>query len=305
MVRIKHKTIRGEQAGPSLLICAGVHGDEFEPMVAVRRLMTLVEPSELRGTLTLAPVVNEAAFVRKHRCADDGLDLARTCPGRPDGSITEQTAHAISQMIIAADMLIDLHTGGTTMTVLPFSGYSMASPLHVLEKSRRMGRSFNLPILWSTASTAKGRTLSIAREHNVPCIYAEYLGGARCDPHGINDYVNGCLGVMSEFDMIDYGQPPCRIKHIVEDEREDSAFMQIQNPAPIDGFFEPEAGLGDRVTPGQLIGTVCDVSGERVERIHSHQSGIVITLTTFPRVNRGDGLAVICEVDRPYGGWPA
>ena len=45
-------------------------------MVAIRRLVALVEPAKLRGKLTLVPVVNEAAFLRGHRTADDGLDLA-------------------------------------------------------------------------------------------------------------------------------------------------------------------------------------------------------------------------------------
>src|SRR5689334_20101049 len=98
-VRLQQKSIVGQGDGPHLLITGGVHGDEFEPMAAVRRLMPLINPAELRGRVTLVPVVNEAAFARGQRTADDGLDLARTCPGKPDGSITERTAHALSDLI--------------------------------------------------------------------------------------------------------------------------------------------------------------------------------------------------------------
>ena len=35
----------------------------------------------LRGRLTLIPLVNEAAYQLGRRTAEDGLDLARTCPG--------------------------------------------------------------------------------------------------------------------------------------------------------------------------------------------------------------------------------
>src|SRR5262245_42686013 len=107
--RLKSATIVGLQSGPHLLITGGVHGDEFEPMAAIRRLMTTVDGASLKGKLTLVPVVNEAAFARGSRVAEDGVDLARTCPGRAGGSITEQTAHALSELIRSADYYIDLH----------------------------------------------------------------------------------------------------------------------------------------------------------------------------------------------------
>ena len=47
-----------------LLIIAGVHGDEFEPMVAVRRLWNECYSIAIRGRLTLMPIVNEPAFHR-------------------------------------------------------------------------------------------------------------------------------------------------------------------------------------------------------------------------------------------------
>src|SRR5882724_6296628 len=102
-LRLKSESIVGRQPGPHLLITGGVHGDEFEPMVAIRRLMSASELTALRGQLTLVPVVNEAAFARGQRVAEDGLDLARTCPGRADGSITERIAHALSELIRASD----------------------------------------------------------------------------------------------------------------------------------------------------------------------------------------------------------
>ncbi|MBT7171144.1 MAG: dihydropteroate synthase, partial [Phycisphaerales bacterium] len=46
------------------------------------------------GTVELLPVVNEPAFRRGERTAEDGLDLARVCPGSADGSTTMQIAHA-------------------------------------------------------------------------------------------------------------------------------------------------------------------------------------------------------------------
>src|SRR6185436_13956593 len=116
-MQLSARHIIGNHPGPHLLITGGVHGNEFEPMAAARRLIRLIDPSELRGRVTLVPVVNESAFERGERTADDGLDLARTCPGRADGSITERIAHALSELIRTADYYTDLHSGGTEFCV--------------------------------------------------------------------------------------------------------------------------------------------------------------------------------------------
>ena len=50
--------------------------------------------------------MNRPAFLRGQRTADDGLDLARTMPGRADGSVTQQVAAALTPLIRQADYLI-------------------------------------------------------------------------------------------------------------------------------------------------------------------------------------------------------
>jgi predicted deacylase len=78
--------------------------------------------------------------------------------------------------------------------------------------------------------------------------------------------------------------------------------MQIQNPSPLGGYFEPAVPLGQRIAAGEPIGSVCDVTGKRRVSIESKQSGIVVVLKTFCRVDKNDAVAVIVEVDRPLGG---
>lgn len=242
-MKILSRQIMGATDGPHLLVTGGVHGDEFEPMAAIRRLMREVDRAQLRGRLTLIPVANEAAFLRGTRTAADELDLARTCPGKPDGSITEQTAYALSEIIRAADYYIDLHTGGTIMSVLPLTGYKLVPDEAIREKQRRMAHAFNLPVVWGTDYRLDGRTLSVARDAGVPAIYAEYLGSGLCDPVGIEAYVEGCLNVMAELDMLDRERPASRVEHTVNDFRESAGHMQIRNPAPITGFLSPVCGL--------------------------------------------------------------
>jgi predicted deacylase len=311
--------INGAAAGPHLLVTGGVHGDEFEPMAAVRRLMHEIRPEQLRGRVSLVPVVNEPAFRRGQRTADDGLDLARTCPGRADGSVTERIAWELSKLIRSADYYIDLHTGGTRLSVLPLVGYMLHANAAILNAQRRMARAFGLPLIWGTDPSLPGRTLSVARDAHVPAIYAEYLGGGRFEPAGVEAYVKGCLGVMAELGMLSQvpsaGEEnavsqtrfvarlplghveagPSPATRMVEDARPGSGHMQVNHPSPMEGFFEPAVALGQQVEAGDVLGTVCDLAGHRAETIRSRYTGTVIVLHTFPRVELGASVAVVLE----------
>ena len=294
-MQLQIREIVGSQPGPHLLITGGVHGDEFEPMAAIRRLMSEIDPQTLRGKLTLVPVVNESAFRLGRRTGEDNKDLARTCPGREDGSLTERVAFALSQLIRSADFYIDLHTGGTTYTVLPLSGYTLHPDPEVLAVQRRMAQVFGLDVVWGTDPNLDGRSLSVARDANMPAIYCEYLGGGRCDPAGVEAYVRGCRNVMIELGMLDGAVEIPKPPLVVEDHRSGAGHMQVNHPSPCDGYFEPAVTLGQRVRVGDLIGTVCDVLGQRVERIESRYTGIVIVLQTFPTVSAGASVAVVME----------
>ena len=296
-MQLLHRTIVGNAQGPHLLITAGVHGDEFEPMAAVRQLMGMIDPSKLHGRVTLVPVVNEPAFARGARTADDGLDLARVCPGRADGSVTEQIADALSQMIRAADYFIDLHTGGLALEIVALAGYMLHPDAAVLEVQRRMARAFNLPLVWGTSARLDGRSLSVARDAEVPAIYVENGGGGPCDPAKVAELIAGCLGVMAELGMIDRVGSISRVRHIVEDDRDQSGHLQINHPSPRDGFFEPAVRLGQIVSAGDTIGTVTNALGDDVATVHASNSGMILMLRAFRSVKRSDPLAAIVPVE--------
>jgi predicted deacylase len=293
MIELRHRIITGGSAGPRLLITGGVHGDEYEPIAAIRRLMKLIDSPRLRGSVTLVPVVNEPAFWRGTRTGDDGLDLARTCPGNANASMTHRIAHALSKLIRASDFYIDLHTGGIAYDIYPLTGYMLHDDKAVLDQQRRMARTFNLPLVWGTSAKLDGRSLSVARDAKVPAIYAEHGGGGACDAAGVHDYVDGCLNVMGELGMMDHPPPRSRVRHVIEDARDRSGHLQVQHPAPIDGFFEPAVTLGDVVQAGQLLGHVYDFFGEDEEPVRAAEAGIVLMLRAINKVSVGEALAAI------------
>jgi len=297
--------IAGNHPGSRLLITGGVHGDEFEPLIAARELIRFLKSHEvsLIGEVLIVPVVNEGAFENRSRTATDDKDLARTCPGKDDGTETDQVAAALTRLIQRADYFIDLHTGGTAMTVFPLAGYMLHPNSQVHHQSREMAEAFGLPVVWGTTSELEGRSLSIARDAEVPAIYTEFLGGGLCSRQGVQACIQGCLNVMRTLGMwqpdfqIPQPVPPQEneIKLIVEDKRPDSGHMQLCHPSPQSGFFASSVELGQFVEAGDPIGTVSDVLGTKVLPVTASQTGLVLVLRTFCRVEKEEALAVILE----------
>ena len=294
-IKLKSITITGNSPGPKLLILGGIHGDEFESMWAIRRLKETLVPDALNGSITLIPIVNEGAFWLGQRTAEDGLDLARTCPGKENGSTTEQVAFLVSKLIRESDYLIDLHSGGLVSKFYPTVGYMLHDDSEVLEMQQKMADAFNMPVVWGTNARHEGRTLSIARDALIPAIYSEWLGSGDCDPEGVEAYYEGCLNVMGVLGIIKRAQSPSRIRYRVEDDREGSGHIQLNYPSPFFGFFEPCVELMEPVEPGDVLGIVTDALGDRREQIVSSQTGHILVIRTFNRVYEGDTLAAILE----------
>jgi predicted deacylase len=294
---LPHTVLAGVRPGPTLLVTAGVHGDEYEGMAAVRRLRSTIAAEALSGTLVLVPVVNRGAFVRNARTGDDGLDLARVCPGDAAGTATLRAASAVSALIAASDFYIDLHSGGVAMRILPLCGYALHPDAGILAAQRRMAHAFGLPLIWGTTATLDGRTVSVARDARVPAIYAEWGGGGACDASGVAAYVDGCLRVMRSLGMLAEAPGATVMRPtVVEDDRRGSGHIQVCHPSPIDGFFAAEVELGQTVRRGQCIGTVCDELGRDVQRILASHDGLVAVLHGIPHVSRGEGVAVVIEL---------
>jgi predicted deacylase len=298
-MNLQRYVVGGRRAGPRLLITAGVHGDEFEPMVAVRRLAEELSGPVINGTVTLIPIVNEPAYLLGTRMAEDGLDLARTCPGNPRGTVTERVAAALSDAIRSSDYYIDLHTGGSCLRLSPLAGYMLHADERVLDEQRSMARAFNLPIVWGTSPELEGRSLSVARDAGIPAIYAEHGGGGSLERRVIEDYRSGCLNVMRLLSMIELPAPPSRLVHQVEDRRLGSGYLQVRHPAPFDGVFMPDVVVGQPIRQGEVLGTLLDPSSGRSVEIQAECSGIALMLHVAPRVKLGTGLAVILEIVTP------
>ena len=114
---------QGAQPGPTLLVSAGIHGNEYDEMVALRRVWEELDPSELSGTFVAIMCCNvDAHLVPDRNSAYDGQNLARVFPGKVDGTLTERVAYCIQHDFIEkCSLMCDLHTAGLDMSEQPVS----------------------------------------------------------------------------------------------------------------------------------------------------------------------------------------
>jgi predicted deacylase len=290
-------TIDGRRDGPHLLITAGVHGDEWEPMIAVRRLAATIDAEELHGRVTLVPILNVPAYRAGERVGQDGLDLARTCPGRDGGSPTEQIAFDFSRLLHEVDYYIDLHTGGVRLTIWPLAGYFVHDDQTVLERQRLMAQAFGLPAIWGTDPTLPGRTISVARDKSIPAIYVEYLGSGAYCAQAVAALETGCRQVMAALDMAPHEIATPAVRYFAEDVRPGVGHLQISHQAPADGIFEPTLKPGDAVEVGTPVGYLTKDADDRRVSIPAEDNGRIVAIRSLPKVLAGEALAVIAAFE--------
>ena len=289
--------INSNVEGPKVLFIAGVHGDEYEPMLAANELGSKLKGRLKKGVVTIVPIVNTSAASIDHRLGEDGLDLARICPGKINGSSSEHSAFLVSELIKRTDLLVDMHTGGKLFNIFPLAGYLLHPDSDILKKQQAMAEAFNLPIIWGTESSPNGRTLSVARDENIPAIYVEFGGGSKVRSEIIHEYINGCINVLESVDMMDGDQKIKKLKYWIEDYTPNNGHLQVKMPSPIEGIFIPAINVGDKVEEGQLWGEIINVSESVKQAVYAEENGLVLFLRESAHVKKGDSLGGIIPID--------
>lgn len=71
--------------GPTVLVLAGNHGDEYEGQMAAMRLLQELAPDQVSGRVIVVPVLSPTASKANTRNWPSGANFNRSFPGRPDG----------------------------------------------------------------------------------------------------------------------------------------------------------------------------------------------------------------------------
>ncbi len=106
--------INGAKPGPVLALVTGAHGTEYVSIIAIEKLIGLLEPAQISGTVILLPLVNIQSFEQKvpHVNPVDNKSMNRFYPGKADGTQTERASLLITRQVVdRCDYLIDFHGG--------------------------------------------------------------------------------------------------------------------------------------------------------------------------------------------------
>jgi predicted deacylase len=289
--RLPLLTVTGHEPGPTLVVTAGVHGDEYEGIEAIARVFQQVEPHALRGRLVMVPVCNVPAYEAATRAGPvDGLNLARVFPGDANGTLTQRIAYWTAEKLLrGADFYIDLHSGGVAAQIPTLVGY-VHDAGELGQQSRAGAEAFGAPVLWGhPLPLPPGRTISASTEFGVPSLYTEAPGGGYAHPDDVACFAQGVINVMRHLGMQDGAPEP---RHRIHDLYGDGNLDKVIS-APVAGYFRAEVELLDDVDASQRLGTVRDFSGAPLAEITTDRAGVVIMLRRIHRVHVGDGLAQV------------
>jgi len=276
--------VTGSADGPTLTVIAGVHGCEYASMDGVRRWLRTLEGRELRGRVRAVPVLNVTAFAARTPFVvpEDGKNLNRSFPGRPDGTLAERLAYdAFTRLITGSDAYVDAHCGDLVEALQPFALYE-AGPAE--DQARELAAAYGLPyVIRQAAGPAvngvNGTSSSSAAAIGIPAITAEAGGCGLVEEPAVALHIAGLDGVLAWLDMTKAGQP-------AGPPPAPTYLGQFLWPRCAEGgWWAPTVKAGDTVTQGQVVGTVSSLDGGLVqETVTAPADGVVIFVTTSPAV---------------------
>jgi len=284
-VTLPVQVIRGHSRGRVLAVTAAVHGDELNGVEIIRRLTRMIRPEGLAGTLMCVPVVNGYGFVVRSRYMPDRRDLNRSFPGSAAGSLAARLAHLLlSEVIVRADVGIDLHTAAVHRVNLP----QIRSAFSKRPTARELCRAFGAEVVLDSPERA-GSLRKAAADAGKDVLVYEGGEGLRYDEFAITAGVEGIARVMQHLRMIEIGDGDGALE--LAPEREPlfaDASRWIR--APEGGVLRSSRRIGEAVSEGDVIGHIASPYEEGDLAVRAPCRGIIIGRTTLPIVNMGDAL---------------
>lgn len=277
---------RGKQEGKTLVVTAGVHGDEYEGVRTIFDTYAVLDTEQMSGNFLAVPVANPPAFWNGTRVSPlDGKNLARVFPGSPDGGPSAAIAHYLANTIIArADFYIDLHSAGVRLLMPTMIGCDAHDP-----RACAAAEIFGAPVMWEHPETAPGRTVSFAKSRGIPWLYTEARGAGRIHPDDLQVYMRGVHNLMVHLGILP-GEilPAPRLHHLYGGGNIDSSLPSSQR-----GFLIPKVSLLEDVKAGQELGRLVDLHGETIETFCAPHDGVVALIHEYPVIEPGDSTFLI------------
>ncbi len=286
-LRLPVHRVVGVQAGPTLGVTAGIHGDEYLPIEVVRQLVQQLDAAQLRGTVIAIPVVNPLAIESQTRNTPiDMTNLNRVFPGDRDGWLTEQLAAVVCDKFLPEiQYLVDLHAGGAQ----PIVDYVY------IQNDEGMSRAFGFPALYRPPHPFVGTLSDVAQARDIRCMVVEMGGGMIENDIYLERGLRGVFNVLKYLKMLP-GEPQLPEKQtVVTDMRViRSHYGGLLYPA----LKFPD--IGTIVPRDTLLGTVINpYTFEVLEEIRSPvERGLIILIRpTITKVHPGDYAYMVAGVE--------
>lgn len=288
--------IRGTKPGPVLAAVAGVHGYEYNSILAMERWLKTLDPTTLSGAIIAVRVAHIPAFVSRsiYVNPNDRKNLNRSFPGALDGTQTERIAWAISQHVVAhADMLLDLHSGDGAEWLAPFTGV-YGGPLSTdYPLAMRVAEGFRFPniVTYSMNSQTQVDTRrSLNRQgvaQRIPTVLVEIgENGSTLKSH-VDAMIAGLDNTLALLNMRDSTVTP----ELAGNPRYFKGTTSV--PVSSDGLWFPKHTEGRFVEQGEALGVLKDYFGNTIETVRAPQSGYALYGLMGPAIRKGESVMTI------------
>ena len=284
----------GREPGLKFLLTAGIHAAEYTGTLAAIRLGRRLEPSDVRGTIVVLPLLNTPGFFERsiYVNPEDNQNLNRAFPGLADGTWSERFAHhLLNELVVHFDRDIDLHAGDMIEDLEPFVGYRETGNAEVDRASRQMLNAYG-GVRWATRSmTSPGLTgmlYATAAERGVPAMLAESGRCGQVEEDAIQRHVEGVLNIWRTLGLLT-DQPPRQVEPPRLLARND--WLRSQH----EGIFLCRVRPSQHVRAGETLGDMVDLVGNHLDTITSPADGVILFTVTSPAIKR-DGLLLAVGV---------
>ena len=288
----------GAKAGPVLALLAGAHGTEYASIIALEKLISEIDATQLSGTVIILPLVNVPSFqkVVPHLNPTDGKNMNRMYPGRMDGTQTDRASYLITtQVVEQADHVIDFHGGDIDESLRPYAYWNKTGRADQDAASRGMVLAFGLDHIIISADRPKDPKDSryfenTASTRGKPSITVEAGHAGTVETDDVAALVNGTLSVMRHLKMLP-GAPKPAENPVWVDHLADVAAEQ-------GGIFYPLVRRGAYINAGMKIGYVTDYVGKTLFEARAKESGVLLYVRAVPSINKGDTIASVGVVGK-------
>lgn len=287
-LHLRVHVVHGKKPGPTLLLTACIHGDEYNGAEIIRRVLNSPLLKKLRGTLIAVPIVNRPGFLRRSRYMADRRDLNRLFPGSPEGSLGGRLANVVTEELVPrCDAVIDLHTGAVNRANLPQIRITRDDV-----DSRALAAAFAPPAILETSLRPQSFRQT-CHSLGKPILLYEAGEALRLDAASIRFGVQGVQRVMRHLKLLPAPSTKPKTSRAVVSTR--SAWLR----APQGGLFTPLVALGRVVGPGTVLGFIADPYSDDSTEVIAEFEGLLIGRSNEAVADEGDGLFHIALIKKP------